>query len=407
MKGTYMKLRILILAFAAIAFSVMGTVAFAKESPPEPEHEFTFVVLGDSQFHLPNKFNQIIDEIVHLYPAFVIQVGDMIRGYVEDLEEFRSEWDRFKAQIAPLGEIPFFPVPGNHDVIDASRKPGGEAIYREVWGDTYYSFDYRNAHFVVLNTDDQEDNEIRGPQLAWLAKDLEQAKEQDHIFVFCHRPTYRLEGEDELHGLFVENGVDAVIYGHYHHLNYRERDGIPYMMTVSAARMTTPYPLGAGNFHHMLLVTVRDNAFRIAVLKAGSVLPPDIVAPEDYEGLYRLRRRFFTEKEVAFSSLPATGNTYKVTMLVNNPSSQNLSVYFEWQIPNERWAVDPLKGRKIELAAGAEDEEVPFTLVRRFPHPPEAYPSCVARALYLTSDGDVVQTEYTFEIVANLEAEGD
>ena len=391
----------------AVAILLEGTLASARESPPEPEHEFTFVVLGDSQFHHPNEFNRIIDEVVHLYPAFVIQVGDMIKGYVEDLEEFRSEWDRFKAQIAPLADIPFFPVPGNHDLIDASRKPGGEAIYREVWGDTYYSFNYRNAHFVVLNTDDQEDNEIRGPQLAWLKQDLKESKEQKHIFVFCHRPTYELEGEDELHSLFVESGVDAVIYGHRHHYNYRERDGIPYVMTVSAAKMGPPFPLGAGSFHHMLLVTVRDKAFRIAVLKAGSVLPPDIVAPEDNEGLWSLQRRFFSEKKVAFSSLPRNGNTYEVTMLVNNPSTQNLSVYFEWYLPNERWAVDPQKGRKIELAAGAKDQPVTFDLVRRFPHPPEDYPSCIARALYLTSDGDVVQTEYTFEIVADVASEGD
>ena len=41
----------------------------AVERPRAPKHEFTFVVLGDSQFYLPNTFNKIIDEIVHLYPA--------------------------------------------------------------------------------------------------------------------------------------------------------------------------------------------------------------------------------------------------------------------------------------------------------------------------------------------------
>ncbi len=46
-----------------------GTAISAVEAPTAPDHEFTFVVLGDSQFHLPNKFNQVIDEVVHLYPA--------------------------------------------------------------------------------------------------------------------------------------------------------------------------------------------------------------------------------------------------------------------------------------------------------------------------------------------------
>ena len=56
------------------------TVVAAVDAPTAPDHEFSFVVLGDSQFHLPNNFNQVIDEVVHLYPAFVLQVCDMISG---------------------------------------------------------------------------------------------------------------------------------------------------------------------------------------------------------------------------------------------------------------------------------------------------------------------------------------
>ena len=71
-----------------------------------------------------------------------------------------------------------------------------------------------------------------------------------------------------------------------------------------------------------------------------------------------------------------------------------------WQLPNERWSVRPLKGLRVVLPAGTKDHPLTFTLHRRLPHPPEAYPSCIARALYLTSDGDVVQSEHTFTIVA-------
>ena len=70
-------------------------------------------------------------------------------------------------------------------------------------------------------------------------------------------------------------------------------------------------------------------------------------------------------------------------------------------MPNERWSVYPLKGRRILLPAGAKDHPVTFTLRRKFPHPPEAY-SLLHRAgpCNLTSDGDVVQSEHTFEVVA-------
>ena len=391
-----------VFAFVALLVAA-GHPAGAVEPPPEPEHEFTFVVLGDSHFHLPNEFNRVIDEVVHLYPAFVLQVGDMISGHVDDPDEFRAQWWRFRAQITPLADIPFYPVPGDHDVRDGERKLGGEPVYIEEWGETYYSFDYRNAHFTVLYTDDGDGPGIGDEQLAWLEKDLAGTQSQDHIFVLSHRPLYLLENGDALHRLFVEHGVSAVICGHLHHYNYSERDGIPYVMAFTAARLGTPFPMAAGSFHHMLLFTVRDDTFRLAVVKSGSVLPPDIVALEDNQGLYFLRRRFYTEPKAAFADLERKGDDYAVTLLVNNPSDQELVTYFEWQLPNERWSVEPLKGRRLVLPAATEDHPVSFTLRRKFDHPPEAFPSCIARTLYLTSDGDVVQSEHVFEIVGELD----
>ena len=47
------------------------------------------------------------------------------------------------------------------------------------------------------------------------------------------------------------------------------------MMTVSATRMGTPFPMAAGSFHQMLLVTVRGGAFRIAVIEAGNIYPTE------------------------------------------------------------------------------------------------------------------------------------
>ena len=394
-------------ALAVSRFSICGVVvllalgwlpAIAVEPPVEPDHEFTFVVLGDSQFELPNTFNRLIDEIVHLYPSFVIQVGDMISGYVEDLDVFRAQWKRFQAQISTLGEIPFYPVPGNHDLLDASSQPGGEAVYREVWGDTYYSFDYHNAHFIVLNTDDGVGSEIVGRQLRWLEEDLAQSREQDHIFVFFHRPIYALKNQEQLHALFREHDVSAVIYGHMHHLNYHVRDGIPYVMTMSATRLSTPFPFEAGNLHHFLMVTVRDNNFRIAVVKLGSVLPPDIVSPEQNSMLYRLEKRFLSEKRIPFDKLQKTDEGYEVPLKVNNPTDQDLLAFFEWELPNARWSMES-KGLRVALPAGVREHPVTFQIRREIDYRPEVYPSCTIKTLYLTQSGDVVQSEHVFELV--------
>jgi len=160
----------------------------AIENPEPPEHEFTFVVLGDSQFDSPQVFNRIVEEVAQLYPSFVVQVGDLISGYTDDKEEIKRQWQRFQAQIAPLlGDIPYFPLPGNHDVCGAGKETSAELeqIYREIWGDLYYSFDYRNAHFVILDTDYQDETgRIGEGQFHWLERDLKENHHKDHIFVF-------------------------------------------------------------------------------------------------------------------------------------------------------------------------------------------------------------------------------
>ena len=120
------------MGIAVLLFLLGVSPTDAKPGPKPARDEFSFVILEDSQFHHPDAFNRVIDEVALLNPAFVLQVGDMISGYVATDKEFRSEWDRFKTQISVLGDIPFYPVPGNHDVMDSAKVPGGAAVYREV-----------------------------------------------------------------------------------------------------------------------------------------------------------------------------------------------------------------------------------------------------------------------------------
>ena len=102
-----------------ILLLVLASIVGQAEGRPGPKplrHEFSFVVLGDSQFHFPGECNQLFDEVAVINPSFVLQIGDMIRGYVETDDEFRAQWKRFKDQISGLGSIPFYAVPGNLDV---------------------------------------------------------------------------------------------------------------------------------------------------------------------------------------------------------------------------------------------------------------------------------------------------
>jgi hypothetical protein len=86
----------------------------------------------------------------------------------------------------------------------------------------YFSFDYGNAHFIVLNTEDTTDP----TQLSWLESDLQAADSDPSdpwIFVTFHKPPYASGG----HGsdwearanfvpLFRDYEVDMVFNGHNH-----------------------------------------------------------------------------------------------------------------------------------------------------------------------------------------------
>ena len=124
---------------------------------------FSFAVLGDckSQVSLvePEPFRQIVRSINLLVPDFVVILGDFVKGDThEDLLE--EAWDEFE-RVAKTLEMPYYLVVGNHDV----QCRGGKRVFRERFGPLYYSFNYKNSHFVVLNSED-EGADISEGQLA-------------------------------------------------------------------------------------------------------------------------------------------------------------------------------------------------------------------------------------------------
>lgn len=385
--------RIIALLFFLLVFSGFTEAGQAIDTP---EHEFFFIVLGDSQFDNPQVFNRMIEDVSQVRPSLVIQVGDLISGYTNDTEQVKKEWRRFKDQLIPLGDIPYFPVPGNHDVLGERGKPNDdlERIYREIWGDLYYSFDYRNTHFLVLDTDYRnESGRIGSEQLQWLKKDLEQNRDKDHTFVFFHRPLSSLANREELHRLFVNYGVKAVFYGHWHHYQYYERDGVKYAMTNASGNMGTDFHQ-AGNFHHFILVSVRDKEFRFAVIKSDSIEMPSMASPDDNDGLFPLQNRFLSEPEILLSKLKKTEDGYCVILRMNNPAKQDLNVYLYWEFPDRRWKVTPNRGTMVSLKAGVQNQPVEFFLKRSDASRPEGWPECLIKIPYLTSNGEWVTVEH-------------
>jgi len=362
--------------------------------PVAATHEFQFVVLGDSQFHDATLFNRLIDDIRNVNPAFVIQVGDMIEGYAEPAA-VAAEWTRFRQQIAPLGTIPFMPVPGNHDLYNPARvsDPALEALYLQQWGATYYTFDYRNVRFIVLNTDAPGEERRIGPaQWRWLQTALAEAGDR-HLLLFMHRPPATLENSAELHGLLRDHGVRYVFYGHQHHYHFEERDGVRYVMTNAAATGALDFA-ETGSFHHLLLVTVRDDDIHYAIVPAESIRAPASVTPADNYDLFDIHR-LLAPRTVALSA--TTQHRWQFTVPLRNPTQRELDLYIQCGSDDRRWLFAPARVPAQRLAPGAETMlqlEVYFEPERV----PESTPRCEIQLPYQTSQGAWITYERALEL---------
>lgn len=358
---------------------------------PAPAHEFHFAVLGDSQFHDPAGFNRIINDMVWLGPAFAIQVGDMIKGYA-GVDQVRKEWQRFADQVRPLAaaHIPFLPVAGNHDMLGPRRKPTAalKRVYEQTWGATYYHFEYGNSAFIVLNTDEPgASGRINGTQLAWLEQTLADSDRMRHRFVFMHRPPDGLRNAKALHTLFVAHGVHTVFYGHHHHYHFRRADGVQYIMTNAAANSATELA-GVGSFDHLLQVSVRDEAVRIAVIRADSIQGPDTVAPIDNYDLFALRKGLF-DKPLVLEKQPQSDPArvlYNLKIALHNASKRAVRVYLHCASDDDRWQFSPVALPAVELAADAT-QTLAVQAWQAASAPAAGLPICTAQFPYQLANG--------------------
>ncbi|MFB0516516.1 MAG: metallophosphoesterase, partial [Candidatus Neomarinimicrobiota bacterium] len=177
---------------------------------------FTFAVYGDNR-NGPINHKRITDLITSKNPDLVIHGGDLVnRGRVY------VQWNKlfFGPAANMMQQIPLFPVLGNHEdhadhYYNFFSLPGNEQ---------WYSFNYGNTHFAVLDSDDDYLEE--GGQIEWLIEDLENNTAEWMIAIFHHPPftsggNYyrpdRIYRKNLLHPILEKYGVDLVFNGHDHH----------------------------------------------------------------------------------------------------------------------------------------------------------------------------------------------
>jgi len=216
---------------ALFAAALLGILApLAGGAKPQSFH---FEILGDRTGEAqPGVYEEAWREAAADHPAFVLTVGDIIQG--GDDASARAEWTAVQRILKPYRAIPLYLTPGNHDI----WSPASEALFREFARHApHYSFDYRQAHFTVL--DNSRDDQLSDAEMAFLRKDLVAHAAQPVKFVLSHRPSWILDAMMRNPGFPVQHlakkyGVGFVIAGHVHQMVHASVDGVEYMSVPSA-----------------------------------------------------------------------------------------------------------------------------------------------------------------------------
>lgn len=211
----------------------LGQASFT--TPPNGHGDFTFVVYGDSRSR-HDVHRKVLEKILAAKPAFVVHTGDQVAD-----GQNASQWPTFfEVTRELLRSTPFFPALGNHE----RNTPFWYQLFAKTSG--YYSFDWANAHFTILNSDvrnvtpPEAQEEYWSKQIAWLEEDLEKSRNADFHFVVFHHPPYtavqRRKEESarvaaRLAPLLRKHKVDAVFGGHDHNYQHHLESGIHYVVT--------------------------------------------------------------------------------------------------------------------------------------------------------------------------------
>ncbi|MCP4137882.1 MAG: hypothetical protein GY754_43370 [bacterium] len=186
---------------------------------------FHFLAVGDASNHGGDKhsyhgeINSLASEFYKknaIFPGFKINLGDIAHKGTD-----LKSWEvYFENQQEHSPYLSCMNTTGNHE------------LYNDFGGNNdyffnkprYYSFDYGNAHFLVIHNFDGLLETVGKEQYQFIKKDLRQNKDKKWIIVTLHVPPISAGDFNmnelliaQYRDLFRENRVDLVLMGHDHH----------------------------------------------------------------------------------------------------------------------------------------------------------------------------------------------
>jgi hypothetical protein len=284
----------------------MGAKPWNHERFQEDPDQFTFAITSDLYGGIrPGVFEVAIEQLNLLRPELIMTVGDLIDGGTEDTAQLNKEWREFDNK-ASKALAPLFHVGGNHDLTNTTMRN----VWEQRHGKRYYHFVYKDVLFLVLDSEDYQEERMHEIYLAraeaikildgdepakavhsqyykmeerrtgevgtaqndYFKKVIDANPDVRWTFLFMHKPVWMREdigGLANIEGL-LSNKPYTLFNGHFHTYSHTDRHDRDYIMLGTTG--------GAQNaqsdmaFDHITLVTVTNDGPSIANLKLEGIL---------------------------------------------------------------------------------------------------------------------------------------
>jgi calcineurin-like phosphoesterase family protein/PA14 domain-containing protein len=218
-------------------------------------------------------FDLAMDKLNLMMPEFVLSIGDLIEGYTENREQINKEWEEFNLMVEKL-KMPFFYLPGNHDITNTVMQEEWEKRY----GRRYYNFTYKDVLFIILDSNDDDDQSITEAQTNYALKAIEENKNVKWTFVLVHHPIWKYDtgGRFEKIEEALSIRKHTVLAGHEHHYQHIERKKTNYYVLGTTGGGSRLRGNKFGEFDHIVWMTMTENGPIMANLRLDGILTHDI-----------------------------------------------------------------------------------------------------------------------------------
>lgn len=223
-----------------------------KTDTAQPDEGFSFVFMTD--IHLQHErgayeaFQKVIDTVNQLDSDFIMTGGDLVFDVLRgNPQRGDSLFTLYKTATAKFN-IPVHHTIGNHELfgiypesdVDSTHADYKYGMFKRHLGDTYYSFDHKGWHFIVVNSIIEKDKAYYGMidpiQKAWIEQDLAKTNPSTPIAMVTHIPFVTafyslypakdnnqpngrgIYNNQEILALFANHNLKLVLQGHLHWL---------------------------------------------------------------------------------------------------------------------------------------------------------------------------------------------